>query len=259
MKTIWITSLVDEGERVQALATQLGAYGLQAGGHVWVDDLKQRAWSAPRKQLEEHDLWLILSTDETLGSAITRLGLSLAALCVQAVKGYGTPIVLAHQGTLPQAGTLPTPLSGATILGADDPTLGAKITAAVHGGVREIDPGYRLDLHLLPHGICFEVGPTGEPWQGVLFGTQETEAGVELGAQAVGPPGSLPEKCTLEYPISDIKLILGGDPYKACALKNTIGQDDAYYVLVQGDPAGVVFGPFEDSEDAAPELFSLKL
>jgi hypothetical protein len=259
MKTVWITALTKDQERVQGLAKQLQTYGLAASGHFWEDNLKERAWLGPREQIKQHDLWLLLSTGDDLATESVRLGLSLTALDVQRDKGHGHPLVLVHEGPAPAVEALPTPLRGAELLAAGDPTLGAKITALVHKPAKKVDPGYRLAIHALPHGLCFEVGSTGEAWQGGLFGVQDSEPSAAIGSQAVGPRGTLPERSTLEYPVKDIKLELREAPFSAWALRNTIDPESSYFVLVQGDPRAIVFGPFPDADQADPELFVVQL
>ena len=256
MKKIWLTALAHDEGRVQKTMAMLKKYGLEVDGHFWVDDLEKMAWLAARDQLvdEATALWLILSSDKEIATDSVRYGLSLLALTVQAAKGHAFPVVLLHEGRIPERDALPTPLQGAEIYAADRPAIGAKLVARVHTPSKMVAGEYRLDLYAMPQiGQWFEVGPTRSPWKGVLFGT----LGAEVNAHGVGPKGTLPEKCVLEYPMQGLKLAMGGDEYVAWAVQNELIADSSYYVRVQGEPGSILFGPLPEGDDA--DVFTLKL
>ena len=119
---------------------------------------------------EDTALWLILTREPELSSPAIRFGLSLLALYVQSVKGHGFPIILAHQGALPAAEDLPTPLQAAQIVDSKSATLGAKIAAKGNVPASKIQADYWVDLHNLPSGTLFEVGPMQRAWNGALLG-----------------------------------------------------------------------------------------
>ncbi len=256
MKKIWITSLEHDPKKVQKVMAKLKTYAMDANGHFWKDDLEKMAWLDSRIQLTDKDtaLWMILSDDKNLAETSVRYGLAMLALSVQGMKGHGFPILLAHQGQLPQADNLPTPLQGAVILDADNPALGAKVVAKVHTPPKKIAAEYRADIYALPQlGQWFEVGPANDAWEGVLFGVH----GAEINAHGVGPAGKLPDKAVVEYPMKGLKIDLRGKEYIAWAVKNRLEADSSYYLRVKGEPESVILGPLSESDDA--EIYVLQL
>lgn len=256
MKKIWITSLAKDPKRVQTTMEMLKKYGLDANGHFWEDDLKQMKWLGPRETLTEPDtaMWMILSDDEQLAAPDVRYGLSLLALSVQGVRGHGFPMMLVHQGELPSAESLPTPLQGAILLPADNPALGAKIVAKANIPPKATAPEYRLDVYAMPQlGQWIEVGPAVSEWTGAMVGA----AGGEVDAHGVGPAGRLPEKAVLEYPMQGLKLTLGEREYTAWAVQNRLDSETSYFVRVKGEPESLVLGPLSEGDDA--EVFVLNL
>ncbi len=256
MKTIWITALAKDHQRVQRTMDMCRKYGLDANGHFWEDNLKEMKWLGPREPLTHPDtaLWLILSDDEMLAAPGVRFGLSMLALSVQGVRGHGLPVMLVHPVDPPAAESLPTPLRNADLLKADNPALGAKIVAKANMPARATTPEYRLDVYALPQlGLWLEAGPTGGEWTGVMAGV----CGGEIDAHGVGPAGKLPEKAVLEYPMEGLKLTLGGREYTAWAVHNRLDPGLSYFVRVRGEPDGLILGPLAEGDDA--EVFSLDL
>ena len=257
MKKVWITALSKEMKQVQPLMEMLGKFGLECNGHYWMDDLEKNAWTAAVDKILEHDLWLILASDETLATPSIRYGLSLTALSVLGQKGYGFPMVLLQDGELPTEESLPTPLGSVDIYKHDDPVMPAKLVAKANVPPPKIEVDYHLTVHGLPQGTCFEVRPSGDAWDGALFGISVQEE-CELGAVAPGEVGKLPEKATLEYPMRDIKLALGEREFVAAAFKNSVGAGTAMYGLVHGMPDAMLFGAFS-YEDSDADFFTIRL
>jgi hypothetical protein len=257
MKRVWITSLSEEITEAAGWVQALHKYAIAADGRVWDDNIKERAWFKVSDVIAECDLWLILGRDEDLANDTIRYGLSLTALEVQARKGHGFPIFLANQGELPTAEALPTPLRGAQVFKSDDPKIAAKMTARVSMAPKKVDPQYRLALHAPPVGVCYELGPVEGKWDGVLFAISADSG--EIAAQAPGPVGKPPETATLEYPMKDIKLSMGGQDYVAVAVKNSIETDSSYYAVVNGEPSSILFGPFSYDAEEQADFFSIRL
>lgn len=257
MKRVWITSLSEEITQAAGWVQSMGRYAIAADGRVWDDNIKERAWFKVSDIIAECDLWLILARDEDLAKDVIRYGLSLTALEVQARKGHGFPIFIANEGALPTEDTLPTPLRGAHCFKSDDPKIAAKITARVNMAPKKYAPEYRLSLHAPPVGVCYELGPVEGKWDGVLFAISADSG--EIAAQAPGPTGKPPETATLEYPMKDIKLSMGGQDYVAVAVKNTIETDGSYYAVVNGEPSSILFGPFSYEAEEQADFFSLRL
>ena len=257
MKKVWLTALSKEMKQVQPLIAKLGTFGLECNGHYWMDDLKKAAWTAAAEKILEHDLWVILASDETLASDSIRYGLSMAALSVLGERGYGFPMVWLQDGELPAAESLPTALGSVDVYRHDDPVMPAKLVAKANVPAPKIKMDYHLTVHGLPQGTCFEIRPTEGTWDGALFGITPDES-CELGAVAPGELGKLPEKATLEYPMRGIKLALGEQEFEAAAFKNRVGDGTALYGLVHGAPAAMLFGAFS-YEDSAADFFTVKL
>lgn len=257
MKKVWITSLAQDESRVQTLMSLLQTYGLQPGGHFWLDDLAKMGWAGPREELapKETVLWLIMGPAASLDQQSVRLGLSLLSLAVQADKGHAFPVLfLVTEGEL-AVESLPTPLRGLEILPFASPTLGAKISARAGMPAKPLLIDYHLDLHAVPGiGLWFEAGPAkGHAWKGAMFGV----AGGEIDSHAVGPLGHLPERAVLNYPSKGLKLQAGETEYTAWAVQNEMDDQSAYFVRVKGTPTAVVFGSFAESD--AAEVFTLSL
>ena len=257
MKSVWISSLARDPEKVQNTLAMLKNYALDGNGHFWEDDLGKMAWSGPREEIIKEDtaLWLILSNDKDLASPSVRYGLSMLTLSVQAVRGYGFPVLLVHDGQMPAAEALPTPFQKAEILAADNPALGAKIVAVANTPPKKVTTEYRLDVYAMPQlGQWFEVGPVDAEWSGAMFGV----CGAEIDAHGVGPSGQLPQKAVLEYPMQGLKMNLGDKEHIAWAVKNRLDSDSSYFLRVKGEPESVLFGPFSEGDDAEVYVLHLK-
>lgn len=257
-KTVWITAIAKEKNRLTGLLKLSKKYGLSPDGHFWVDDLAKMAWQAPLEPLcaKETALWVILAGRKDLELEPIRYGLSLLALRLQNQRGIGFPILFATYDSPLAPEDLPTPFRGAVISDADNPSLGAKMAARANIPVKKIDPGYRLDIHAgQGFGTWIELGPAGgNIWNGVLAGGLTAT----VNAHGVGPSGVLPLKTILEYPMRGIKLTLGEDEYDAWAVKNTIDHNQSYYVRFTGIPGSILFGQLPDEETQA-DFHVLKL
>lgn len=250
-KRIWITSLSKDKGITEGLL-QLGRkYGLAPDGHFWVDEVQKMAWQAPLENLllKETALWVIAGTKKDLEKDSVCYGLSLLCLSLQHIKGVGFPILFVCSIDPPGPEELPTPFKGAEILEAGNPSLGAKLTARANTPVKPIPMDYRINIHAnIGYGIWYEIGPAkGMVWNGVLAGGLKAE----VNAHGVGPKGELPLKTTLEYPMQGLKLSLGQDEYAAWAVKNTIDENQSYYVRFSEAPGSILFGQLPDEETEA--------
>ncbi len=248
MKKIWITALdapEQSGSIAHALMAAAQAYGLEAGGHFWADDLKTMAWLGPLETLSEREIsaWVILGSKASLERPSVRYGLGLLALSALAKKGQGFPILFLDTAEGLDVVSLPTPFRGADVYSCNLPSLGAKLVAKANLPRKHFDPGYRLNIHASEHfGVWFEAGPSGgDSWNGALLGT----AGGLIDFHGVGPAGALPRKATLQYPMQGLKLEIQGREYTAWAVQNKLDCDLSYYVRVREIPGSVVFGPLE--------------
>ena len=69
--------------------------------------------------------------------------------------------------------------------------------------------------------------------------------------------GTIPEKCTLHYPIQGVKCEARGIALEGWGVKNELKACVSYYVRVSGLPDCLSFGPFPDTDEA--ELYTLSL
>jgi len=256
MKKVWITALDRDFEAVQKLMRTLKSYGLDAGGHFWMDDVKRMSWTAPLKELQAKDtaLWIIMGPPDTFNTSTIRFGLSMIAVSMQFRKGIGFPIMILTEGDL-SAVSLPTPLKGAEIQPLASQALGTKVTARASMPVKGIEMGYHLNVHGLPGiGLWFEVGPAGDvDWHGALFAVH----GADIDFHGVGPAGGIPERAVLEYPLKGMKIRLGDREFNAWAVQNKLNSALSYYIRVQGEPDAIIFGPYAGDDEAEVHVISL--
>ncbi|MCF6246838.1 MAG: hypothetical protein L3J69_05700 [Desulfobacula sp.] len=250
-KRVWITSM-SKDKAATAWLLQLGKkYGLAPDGHFWVDEVEKIAFQAPLENLlaKETALWVISTTKKDLEKESVRYGLSLLCLCLQHIKGIGFPIMVVTPDDALTIEDLPTPFKGSEILKSDNKTLGAKMTARANTPIKKIPSDYRINIHANQgYGIWYELGPSkGQTWNGVLAGGLSSE----INAHGVGPKGSIPLKTTLEYQMQGLELEIDDEKYTAWAVKNTIDEDQSYYVRFADAPGSILFGQMPDQENQA--------
>lgn len=254
-KCAFITALEKDENQAKTLFQTVQRYGLETGGHFWVDDLNEMAWSAVTPELlkEDNNLWVISGSEEAFRTPSFRFGLSLLAIMLLDRKGYGFPIIIVPQTGSLTIDDLPTPLKGAEIV--KPASLGAKVAAKSNIPIKNIHADYTLRLYPIPRlGLWFEVAPLKESaWKGGLFGVE----GGEIDAQGVGPSGKLPERAVLEYPMQGLKIQSGETEYTAWAVQNTLDAQQSYYIRVKGEPTAIMFGELPEGDDA--ELYTMQL
>ncbi len=254
-KHIWITALEKDEEKAKAVFQTASKYGLDTGGHFWLNDLEKMEWSgaAPELLKPETVLWIIAGPVADFKDANTRFGLSLLALMLQAEKGHGFPIIIQPFDGELTADELPTPLRDAEIV--KPALLGPKVAAKANIPPKKVELDYRLIPHPLPGvGLWLEIGPSkGHSWKGVMAGVN----GGEIDAMGVGQAQKIPEKSILEYPMKGLKLQAGDTEYDAWAVKNELSDELSFYVRIRETPGKLLFGEMSDSDDA--EVFLLDL
>ncbi|MBI5894999.1 MAG: hypothetical protein HZB24_02975 [Desulfobacterales bacterium] len=258
MKSIWLSALTVPEQEVRGVMGKLKSYGLNPSGHQWNDDLAAMAWMGAKEALcnPQCAFWAILGGRQAWQKPETRYGLAMLALCVQARRGVGFPIVLLQTGAEPlTAADLPTPLQRAVILPALDAGTPAKLVAKAHVQPPALPAAYYLDMVGNPQfGQWFEVRPTRDEWPGVIFGVDEGE----IKFQAVGPAGQLPTTSTLNFPMQGLKMDFKGQAFTAWALRNTLSAATSYYVKVEGAPGRLLFGAFSEAGEAEMYHVTLK-
>lgn len=257
MKSIWLSAMKKDETAVQKIMAQFKTYGLEAQGHFWENDNAKLAWLGARESLLSlrNGMWVILGGREELENGDLRYGLSMTALSLQSRQGAGYPIVILQSaGERISSEELPTPLSNAVVLDANDPGTPAKLVAKVHAKAMDLPAAYYVDMVGNEQlGQWLEVRPAGTSWPGVIFGVDEGE----IVFQALGPAGQLPKKTTLNYAMQGLKLEMGGTEFVAWAARNEVSGDNAYFVKINGTPKTLVFGPYV--EDAEAELYIVRL
>lgn len=257
MKVIWLSALSKDEKAVQKVMAQMKNYGLEVQGHFWQNDNEKMAWIGAKEELGSDPvaMWIIMGSREELENPELRYGLSMLAITTQARKGIGFPIVIMQtEGDPILADQLPDPLKRAAILKAGDPGTPAKLVAKTHAKAPKLPTDYHLDIVGNEQlGLWLSVRPSRDPWPGIIFGVDDGE----INFQAVGPPGQLPKKTTLNFPMQGLKLEIGDTEYTAWATKNEVSTEQAYFIKIKGCPKTLLFGPF--AEEAEAELYILRL
>ena len=257
MKAIWLSAMKKDETAVQTIMSQFKTYGIEAQGHFWENDNAKLAWLGPKESLVtgQSAMWVILAGRDDLENDDLRYGLSMVALCLQARKGAGYPVVILQtDGDPVTADDLPTPLSRAVVLDANSAATPAKLIAKVHAKVPDLPAAYQIDMVGNEQlGQWLQVRPTGAAWPGIIFGVDEGE----IVFQAVGPAGQLPEKSTLNFAMQGLKLELGGTEFTAWATQNEVSVETAYFVKISGTPKTLLFGPY--AQDSEAELYRIQL
>ncbi len=255
MKNLWITALEKDPQCVQQLIATAGKYGLGADGHFWQDELAKMAWLAIKEQLldKKISLWIIVGKEDDLTPDM-RYGLTLLRLALQ-LDRPALPILWLDSAGKMDKTYLPGIFVDTPFMAAESPTLGAKFAALANIPLRQLASPYRLQVHANPgFGVWFEVGPgAGEEWAGGLFGVNQGE----IKSHGVGERGRIPEKCVLNYPLQGMELQSGDDSYLAWGVKNPLGEEDSYFVKVDGPVHSILFGEFPEGE--AADLHILKM
>lgn len=260
-KKIWVTWLPGDNNQKELHATiqALQVVGLDVNGAPWIDDLEKSVWTELADMLcgpEAPELWLVAGRAQDFAAPRIRYALSLisanlierapnAKVFIQGIddKGVGDlPLLLAHWSPL-------------------DTNSGwnAKVVAAAYGTAAQ---KAELDFHfsVIAHshiGQWFEVGPAkgSEAWKGAMFGIHGEDT--ELAFQAVGDRGQLPEKSVNEFASMGIEAEIAEQKYTACALQNSISDQQSHFIKVKGYPDSIMFGGHPGTDDAEVTVLNL--
>lgn len=252
------TSSDSEALQQAQVLKMLDSYGLKVGGAQWVDDLKKMAWYELASILLERDkvdLWLIAGERNDLESVSNRYALSLITATVREGRGNDFPIFCLGLDYMPDAATMPSLIRDFRFLLNSDSGWPAKIVTSFVKKTRVEPMDFRLTA--IGHqfiGQWFEVGPREGEWQGVMFGVSGE---AKITHHIVGQKGMLPEKGILEYPAMGIGAEVKGVEYTACSVQNTIGNNDSYFVKVEGFPGKILFGGHPGTDKAEVRVLDL--
>ncbi len=258
-KDIFISVLEKDETKGRGLFQTITRYGMGVNGHFWSDNLEKMEWAGPIDALHTPEVgaWLIKGSMSSYENPDIRFGLGLLAAAVQARRGQGFPILCLCDDAELDTSTLPTVLRSAESV--EESKLGAKLAARANMPVKKVEPEYRFDLYPLPSlGLWIEIGPApGHTWQGALLGIHDRDGGGDIDAHGVGPEGSLPKRCVLNYPMKGLKMDVGGTEFVAWGVQNTLEGNESYFVKITGRPDALIFGELPQGDEG--ELFSLKL
>lgn len=247
MKSIWITALAREQVSAVTITGMAAQYGLAADGHFWSNDLNAMAWTAVRDTLRDKNvsLWVIAGSAEDLLPEV-RYGLTLLYLSIRAERPELAILWVDSDGQL-SADLLPGVFADVPLIGSNSRLLGAKLAAGANTSIKPASAEYRLAVHVNPgFGVWFETGPgAGKCWDGAMFAVD----GGGITAHGVGPAGSLPQKCVLEYPMQGMRLSLGETEYTGWAIANRLNDESSYFIKVEGVLSAFLFGPQAEGDE----------
>lgn len=259
-KKVWVTWLPgkeDENE-LQTTIKELQMVGLEVSGAPWVDELEKSGWTELADILsadDSPDLWLVAGRESDFNLVRNRYALSL----MSASLAQTNPLLKVFTRTIDQSTTVALPDLCSNWQSLEGPGWNAKVVAAAYTSASTL---FTLDCHIsvIAHsaiGQWFEIGPKtdDEPWSGAMFGV--SGEGAEIGFQAVGDRGQLPEKSVNEFASKGIEAEIGEDQYIACSLQNNITSTQSYYVKVQGVPNKIMFGGHPGTDKAEVQVVSL--
>ncbi|MCI5166313.1 MAG: hypothetical protein D3903_09500 [Candidatus Electrothrix sp. GM3_4] len=212
-------------------------------------------WIGVRDKLREKNiaLWVIAgSVDDLLPE--TRYGLTLLCLSIRAERPDLSILWVDSDNQL-RPDLLPGVFADVSLVGSNSRLLGAKLAAGANTPAKSLSSEYRLCVHANPgFGVWFEIGPMAEQdWPGAMFAIN----GGEVMAHGVGPAGTLPQKCVLEYPTQGMQLRLGEIEYTGWAVANRMDSESSYFVKVDGVPSGFLFGPLAEGDEAEVHVVSV--
>lgn len=235
-----------------AAVAALDQAGFDVFGARWKDDVLKHAWAELADALADPasaEVWVVAARRQDLEVETNRWGLSMATAVVRSKRGATPPhFVLVGLDFAPKAEDLPVPLRGHVLIDGGRPWA-ARLTLAVRGKPSTARPeGFHLDAIGHPHiGLWLVAAPPAGDWRGAMLGVSD---GAKVQQHGVGKRAELPSDTVLEFPIDEIQAEVGGTEFLACACKNQIGPDAAYWVQVQGRPRKLLVGGYPDEEDA---------
>lgn len=248
---VWIIGVGEVEGVAQTVAAQLKPYGLDIQGQKWPMGEKQ-AWlaSAEAAAAQAGHVVIVVISEKGYADPLIRRELALFRLLLQtrlnrSVAGF----VILTDATDPKSA--PQPNTTLSILGDWEVVSGgnwaAKVVARLHAPRQ---PKWPVKLGLLAHerlGVWLKVEPlSGQSSQGCLVGVNGKEADISF--HAVGASSGLPETSINEYELKGIEFEVGDRSFKAWALQNTVGPDQAYYVRLEGEPSVIAIGQLPNGQ-----------
>jgi hypothetical protein len=257
---VWIIGIGEVDGVAQTVAAQLKPYGLAIEGQKWPVGEKQ-AWlaSADAAAAQAAQVVIVVASKSDHDEPTTRRELAFFRLALQTQLGKPVAgfVILTDAPETRNTLSANTPFS---ILGDWEVVSGgnwaAKVVARFHAPRQ---PKWPVKLGLIAReklGVWLTVSPlASQSAEGCLVGVSGNEADISF--HAVGPAGGLPETSINEYELKGIEFEAGGQPFKAWALQNTIGPDQAYYVRLEGEPSVIAVGQLPNGQVDGVDLIAV--
>ena len=257
---VWIIGIGEVDGVAQTVAAQLKPYGLAIEGQKWPIGEKQ-AWlaSADAAAAQAAHVVIVIASKSDFDHSNTRRELAFFRLALQTQLGKPVAgfVILTDA---PEPGSSPTANTQFSILGDWEVISGgnwaAKVVARFHAPRQ---PKWPVKLGLIAReklGVWLTVSPLpNQSAKGCLVGVSGNEADISF--HAVGPVGGLPETSINEYELKGIEFEAGGQPFKAWALQNTIGPEQAYYVRLEGEPSVIAVGQLPSGQVDGVDLITV--
>ena len=247
-----LCTLEDASQHTANAEAAFRASGFATATIAWKDILAQRSGVAELAEILQDDAikaWVLCGPEESFTHTV-RAQVALITLALQRQELPQT-VLLSTGATPPQASSLPH----IKLFSVAEP-FAAKLMAGRFKPAPKLELPFYLQAHLDPYvGTWLELGPNpGEQWPGFMAGLLQVEEDTltTITAFGVGKRGVLPSKSTLEYPVQGIEGHQNGMPFVACAAKNTITDQLAVFLRLEGAPTGVLLSGYP--EDGAEEL-----
>jgi hypothetical protein len=257
----WIIGIGDVEPVVQLVATQLKPYGISIKGQKWPLGEKQ-AWRASAQEAAGASgrVVIIVASTESYNNKDIRRELALFRIMLQTflkqpVAGF---VILTDPKKQPE---FDPALFGINILEdwevVSGTTWPAKVIARLHAPKKSTWP-IKIEIFAQEKlGVWISVNPEpGSTTQGCVVGVSGNNADISF--HAVGLAGRLPERSVNEYEIKGLEFDFDDLHFKAWAVQNKIGPDDAYYVRIEGEPDVISAGGFPNGEIGDLALLYLK-
>lgn len=249
---VWLSWVTHEASKISPNASMaaLKKNGLQPQGNRWIDDLPKSAWAELLPVLsnaQQTNAWIIGLDRASFGQSTVLYGLSVLAATLRNRCGALYPIVILGIDFTPEQEQLPVFLRG-MIFSAADSSWPAKLVASFFKNGGSVAQEYRFSVYANQYtGQWFEIGPKTGAWGGVMFGVS---GAAKITHHAVGPKGALPERTVLQYATKDILAKVGNTDFTVWSVQNSISEEEAYFLKVEGFPSRVVFGGHPGTENA---------
>ena len=259
-RKVWLSWVVQDTTRSDPNASMaaLKKNGLLPQGHRWIDDVPKAAWAellAPLSDAQQTDAWIVALDRASLEQASVRYGLSVLAATLRERRGAAYPIVVLGIDFTPAQEQLPMFLRNGPFYSNTDSGWPAKLVASFFKKGESAVQEFRFSVYASQYtGQWIEIGPTTDPWNGVMLGVSGQ---AKITHHAVGPKGALPERTVLEYATKDIQAQVGDTNFIVWSVQNHVTVDQSYFLKVEGCPAKVVLGGHPGAENA--EVFVVSL